>query len=355
MDRTERRTFSKNEKTKMLEKTNFKCAHCGKQLDLDSMTVEHIFPIHKGGTNDEYNLTALCKECNQEKNNLVYRVSDYYKHILPEYKSEYIMMNHHLVDNYSKNTEKVIKFDARTYKFIPNKFKQVIYNMKLRGAKHSKIIDTANRMCVNLKLERAYEGDASDIFKFVKYISEHNEICRGGNLDMCNNEMKILNAIKYGDAYVLRSQDKICGAFLFANADDYGLNVAQLKNIEETTKLKIKYIMTFGYVDVYAQEVYESIMEDIFMQLVTNGIIPIYFNILEKMFVGDTDNIKMLYRLNEVDGTLEFFTIKGIRDTLRYNLQDTFDSKGLSKEEIEDTIDNIIYETESTKELKEII
>lgn len=343
MDKTERRSFSKNEKRKMLEKTNFKCAHCGKQLDIDTMTVEHIFPIYKGGTNEEFNTTALCKKCNQEKNNLVYRVSDYYGHILPEYKTDYIMKNHELVEKYSKNTDKVFKFDAKTYSFIPNKYKVMIYNMKLRGAKRNKILDTARKVSVNLKLERAYEGDAHDIFELVKYISEHNEICRGGNLDMCNNEMKILNAIKYGDAYVLRSQDKICGAFLFTNADDYSLNVMQLKNIEEATKLRIKYVMTFGYVDVFAQEVYEEIMGDIFVQLVTNGVIPIYFNILDKMFIGDSDNIKLLYRLNEVDGTLEFFTIKGIRDSLKDYLQPSFDIQKIDKEEQDKIIDKYIY------------
>ena len=88
-----RRLFSFEEKTDILKKTACKCGHCGMLLDENSMTVDHIFPVHKGGKNDEFNLIALCDRCNQEKSNWVCQVTDYYNYILPEYLDKYIDYN----------------------------------------------------------------------------------------------------------------------------------------------------------------------------------------------------------------------------------------------------------------------
>lgn len=40
------------------------CARCGAQSDL---TIDHIVPLAKGGTNDERNLQILCAPCNRRK------------------------------------------------------------------------------------------------------------------------------------------------------------------------------------------------------------------------------------------------------------------------------------------------
>ncbi|MBO5387905.1 MAG: HNH endonuclease, partial [Lachnospiraceae bacterium] len=69
MDKIQRKSFNQEERQKILDKTCCSCGHCGKKLDVTEMTVDHIFPLYKGGTHDEYNLIALCKECNNEKSN----------------------------------------------------------------------------------------------------------------------------------------------------------------------------------------------------------------------------------------------------------------------------------------------
>lgn len=42
------------------------------------MTMDHVIPISRGGTNDLKNLVALCYDCNQLKGNLLYRPESYY-------------------------------------------------------------------------------------------------------------------------------------------------------------------------------------------------------------------------------------------------------------------------------------
>lgn len=62
------------------------CAHCGKHMKFyEDFTVEHVIPLHKGGTNDKDNLIALCEKCNKEKSDDVVDPEVYYPY-LPEHK-----------------------------------------------------------------------------------------------------------------------------------------------------------------------------------------------------------------------------------------------------------------------------
>lgn len=77
----ERVLFDKEKKEKVLHKSKGVCSHCGKKLDLESMTVDHVIPLSKGGTNELKNLVALCENCNQDKSNYVVDPEDYYIHL----------------------------------------------------------------------------------------------------------------------------------------------------------------------------------------------------------------------------------------------------------------------------------
>lgn len=50
----------------ILHKYNFKCVHCGER-DIKKLTIDHIEPISKGGTDELCNLQILCKSCNSKK------------------------------------------------------------------------------------------------------------------------------------------------------------------------------------------------------------------------------------------------------------------------------------------------
>lgn len=45
------------------------CQVCGKELTKDTVTIDHIVPVSKGGTNDSANLQPLCRPCNTRKGN----------------------------------------------------------------------------------------------------------------------------------------------------------------------------------------------------------------------------------------------------------------------------------------------
>ena len=44
-----------------------KCQICGDKFDMKQMTIEHIYPKSKGGTNESHNVTLTCQPCNSKK------------------------------------------------------------------------------------------------------------------------------------------------------------------------------------------------------------------------------------------------------------------------------------------------
>lgn len=64
---TERNIISPHIKRKIWERQNEKCAYCGTRRKLANMTVDHIIPFSKGGTDEIENLQCTCKLCNHMK------------------------------------------------------------------------------------------------------------------------------------------------------------------------------------------------------------------------------------------------------------------------------------------------
>ena len=44
-----------------------RCQICGEKFDIKKMTIEHIYPKSKGGTNESHNVTLTCQPCNAKK------------------------------------------------------------------------------------------------------------------------------------------------------------------------------------------------------------------------------------------------------------------------------------------------
>lgn len=115
---TEERKWFTLEERKQLYKDNYGiCACCGKKLTVKSMTIEHIIPLLRGGTNDFENLTILCYDCNQLKGNLLYLPNGFYSAMRnrPKYKQ----MQEHVVDWFQTIEG---EFDKEHYPLISPKF-----------------------------------------------------------------------------------------------------------------------------------------------------------------------------------------------------------------------------------------
>lgn len=63
---TKRKHIFKDIKDAVFKKYNGRCAFCGSKKIL---SIDHIYPISRGGTDDLDNLQLLCKKCNSTKHN----------------------------------------------------------------------------------------------------------------------------------------------------------------------------------------------------------------------------------------------------------------------------------------------
>lgn len=46
---------------------NFTCLFCGIKYDRANLSLDHIVPVSKGGSNESTNLATCCKNCNSKK------------------------------------------------------------------------------------------------------------------------------------------------------------------------------------------------------------------------------------------------------------------------------------------------
>jgi hypothetical protein len=51
---------------RLLYKYKFSCAHCNNK-DVSRLTIDHVHPVSKGGTDHFSNLQILCRSCNSRK------------------------------------------------------------------------------------------------------------------------------------------------------------------------------------------------------------------------------------------------------------------------------------------------
>lgn len=61
--------ISAQKKLSVLKKCGYRCVRCGGVKDL---TMDHILPVSKGGSDEETNLQVMCFQCNTRKGNVHY-------------------------------------------------------------------------------------------------------------------------------------------------------------------------------------------------------------------------------------------------------------------------------------------
>lgn len=53
----------------VFKRDNNRCVICG---GTQNLTIDHVIPLSKGGSNNETNFMTLCSPCNREKGNQIY-------------------------------------------------------------------------------------------------------------------------------------------------------------------------------------------------------------------------------------------------------------------------------------------
>ena len=102
----------------IFESWEWKCAYCGKDLDIASATIDHILPKFKGGHNVKSNMLCSCSKCNRSKGSSL--LEEWYKPSNLYYTEERLgKINHWMEDN--SVSIKVLSTDKAT-PYITNDF-----------------------------------------------------------------------------------------------------------------------------------------------------------------------------------------------------------------------------------------
>ena len=304
------RIFTRKEKRRILEKTEGVCARCGRKLDTDSMTVDHVFPVDKGGLDDEYNLLPECEECNRKKSNYVYNFNDYYKYVRKSELLNFISYNNYVTFDYTRKS--IIGYDEAVFTFLPAKHMEIISHMKKRGAKRNKISEMHDKLQVPVILRRAYPASADDIFALL----ERERVQFNIPHDLYKSPYNILDDIQTGCVYVLENHDSICGAFIFKSVEKIpeDVRVVQMMNTMDETGLDVKYVMTCAVVAPFARQVLDPIMKHFESQQIRNGWLPVYSGIMDRLYVKKKECIIMQYQICGKATTLEFMPARHLME-----------------------------------------
>lgn len=68
---TEHKLIAPHIKRQIHDRQGGLCAYCGRHRNIKYMTVDHIIPLSKGGTDDIDNLQCTCKMCNYLKGDML--------------------------------------------------------------------------------------------------------------------------------------------------------------------------------------------------------------------------------------------------------------------------------------------
>ena len=194
---SKRARFTREEKEAILTKTKGRCAHCGRDISVDVMTVEHAVPISRGGSNEDVNIVPLCSDCNTSKGFKVINPYDYYRFLRKNAMSE-------LVEYFGKYCDSVDWFyNQNIFQYDVLKFD---VQKVVMGQKRKPIFSK-----VNVTVERAWYSDLDDIYYFLlNYAQEYLDEDFITNLKACMS-----NTFENGCFYMIRSKSsgKILAVF----------------------------------------------------------------------------------------------------------------------------------------------
>lgn len=70
MEQIKRRRISAEERKKVFDTYNGRCAYCGTQITLSGMQIDHKKPLAIGGEDEFNNMIPACRSCNKYKHTL---------------------------------------------------------------------------------------------------------------------------------------------------------------------------------------------------------------------------------------------------------------------------------------------
>lgn len=120
-----------------------RCYHCGKDLKINQVNIDHYNPKSKGGSNDDFNLVLSCRKCNKYKRSTVPKDIDAVNILLMKraFDDGRINCDNLKVTRYELReivtaVNQITRYDEKV-EFMGPKGKITIFDNKIVTAKHS--------------------------------------------------------------------------------------------------------------------------------------------------------------------------------------------------------------------------
>lgn len=215
---TDREWLSRYDKERILSKSEGRCCHCGKHIEVGKdFTVEHAIPISKGGTNKDWNLIALCKDCNDTKADAVVDAAYYFKYLNSDSLSLLVSKQDEYFDDVNwLDMKNLTKEDITTIKVLS----QSIDTMEaVPVGKRKKNIRLKPRE-FNYKLMKAVYKDLDEVYNlWICYSKEYGV----GNSNTEIRQM-ISDIFQRGAIYIIRDEvDRLLCAFPVAFTNEVNI------------------------------------------------------------------------------------------------------------------------------------
>ncbi len=201
----ERDEFDYDQRKRIALKSDDCCCHCGRKTYFGyGATVDHFIPISKGGSNDVRNLIMLCKDCNEDKGDLIINPKGYIEYLKDPYYEELEDYFTEYVDSFEYiERNNVLACDEYKICIYPNACKKIIMNMSKKKNRHS--YRDMDRYAIQHRLKRATFDDKD---KLVSYFKDY--LRRRSSLE--NEKTVYLNIdfwLKFGCIYYIENANGV--------------------------------------------------------------------------------------------------------------------------------------------------
>ena len=290
------------------------------------MTIEHIFPLDKGGDHNEFNVISLCSKCNSAKSNMVYNIRDYYKYIDKKYRKCYEDALSSVIKTAINPKKRIMAEDVRLYRGVNPMCMQMIYQSFRRNK--ARAMEFVKSSSIISKYELAYEAEATEIFKFLEKMR-----AKGLYTDkIYDNEYKVKELIKFGQVYTFRMPDGsikgVVGLFnIVRNNEDLPFQIENLADVNEQGLMHVVtlYVFEKGY-----EEAADLVERDLINDFITCNLKLVVFSEsqeLHKLVKYSNKIINIPHRFRGNEGYIQCYTGAGDRETeekikLMYKLEE---------------------------------
>lgn len=183
--------FTKTKRSKVMNKSQFLCARCGRLLFQNSQksTLDHIIPISRGGENKNENLLGLCQECNSLKGDRIVSPKSFYR---------YFSSNSALMKKADKMVKDwICKNFTRDYIINnPLLFDELYYSIKYN--EETDTMSACQGISTGLiKRVHLWKLENHEVEKAVPFVAKHRRDSARVTLDLCTKHKPTYVGLNY--------------------------------------------------------------------------------------------------------------------------------------------------------------